>query len=133
MNLACNYPIIFWNTANLIVDSAGIDDEEDIDEDDIAENLEEALKETNDDADDEETVNAGKEKVQRVKKTVDYGKTARAIGKFKNYGINILPPDINNSGFTFTPNVETNSITYGLRGITRIPNDLIKSIGRNSV
>ena len=25
MTLACNYPTIFWNTANLIVDSAGID------------------------------------------------------------------------------------------------------------
>ena len=28
MNLACNYPIIFWNTANLIVDSAGLEEED---------------------------------------------------------------------------------------------------------
>ena len=36
MNLAYKYPLIFWNTANLIVDSAGIDysssDEENVDE-----------------------------------------------------------------------------------------------------
>ena len=42
MNLACNYPIIFWNTANLIVDSAGVDDgSEDpanIDQDEAADN-----------------------------------------------------------------------------------------------
>ena len=36
MNLAYKYPLIFWNTANLIVDSAGVDyssdDEENADE-----------------------------------------------------------------------------------------------------
>ena len=58
-------------------------------------------------------------------------KTARAIGRFKSYGINILPPDINTSSFTFAPNVEQNSITYGLRGITRISNDIIKLIMSN--
>ena len=138
MNLACNYPIIFWNTANLIVDSAGVDDSdnpEDIDQDEIAENIEDAItevKETFEDEMDTPTeIIVTKEKVERVKKTVDYGKTARAIGKFKSYGINILPPDINNSSYTFTPNVEQNSITYGLRGITRISTDLIKQIIKN--
>lgn len=58
-------------------------------------------------------------------------KTARAIGRFKSYGINILPPDINTSSFTFAPNVEQNSITYGLRGITRISNDVIRLIMSN--
>lgn len=132
MNLACRFPIIFWNTANLIVDSAGVDDgEDDIDEDELVENIEEALAELDNEDNDEEEVSEGKEKVKRVKKTVDYGKMARAIGRFKSYGIDILPPDINKSSFTFTPNVETNSITYGLRGITRISNDIIKEIMRN--
>jgi len=138
MNLACKYPIIFWNTANLIVDSAGVDDgenPEDIDQDEIAENIEEAIKEVQETWEDEmdtpTEVVTTKEKVQRVKKTVDYGKTARAIGRFKSYGINILPPDINNSSFTFAPNVEQNSITYGLRGITRVSNDVIKLIIKN--
>ena len=130
MNLAYKYPIIFWNTANLIVDSAAVDDDlEDIDQDEIAENIEEALAEENEE-DNDETVEV-KEKVQRVKKTIDYGKLARAIGKFKSYGIEILPPDINKSNFTFAPDVEHNSITYGLRGITRISTDVIKNIIRN--
>ena len=138
MNLACNYPIIFWNTANLIVDSAGVDDgenPEDIDQDEVAENIEEVMEEIeieDDDDDEEDEIKVGpKEKVKRVKKTVDYGKTARAIGRFKSYGINILPPDINTSSFTFAPNVEQNSITYGLRGITRVSNDVIRLIMNN--
>lgn len=132
MNLACNYPIIFWNTANLIVDSAGVDDGEEVDQDEVIENIEEAEEEIEIEDDDDEEENAPtKEKVKRAKRTVDYGKTARAIGKFKSYGINILPPDINNSSFTFAPNVEQNSITYGLRGITRISNELIQQIIKN--
>ena len=125
MNLACNYPIIFWNTANLIVDSAGIDENpENIDQDEVAENIEDALKEEEEEEPEEE----GKEKVKRVKKTIDYGKIARAIGRFKSYGINILPPNINTSDFTFIPNVEQNSITYGLRGITRVSTEVIHAI-----
>lgn len=137
MNLACNYPIIFWNTANLIVDSAGVDEEdnpENIDQDEIAENIEEAIENAEsifEDENEENVIVENKEKVKRVKKTVDYGKIGRAIGKFRAFGINILPPDINKSGFTFTPTVENNSITYGLRGITRISNDLIKIIIKN--
>lgn len=137
MNLACNYPIIFWNTANLIVDSAGVDEDEspeNIDQDEIAENIEEAIESaetTFEDENEENVIVESKEKVKRVKKTVDYGKIGRAIGKFRAYGINILPPDVNKSSFTFTPNVEDNSITYGLRGIARISNDLIKLIIQN--
>ena len=81
MNLACNYPIIFWNTANLIVDSAGVDDSdnpEDIDQDEIADNIEEVMEEIeieDDDDDEDEEIKVGlKEKVKRVKKTVDYGR-----------------------------------------------------------
>ena len=132
MNLACNYPIIFWNTANLIVDSAGVDDgSEDpanIDQDEVADNNGVVVEDEDEDDDDEEQ---SKEKVKRVKKTIDYGKIARAIGRFRSYGINILPPNVNTSGFTFTPNVEQNSITYGLRGIARISNDIIKVIMKN--
>lgn len=128
MNLSCNYPEIFWNTANLIVDSAGIDENpEDIDQDEIAENIEEVEREEAE----EEAELEYKEKVKRVKKTVDYGKIARAIGRFRSYGIKILPPDINKSGFTFLPNVQDNSITYGLRGITNISTDLVKEIFAN--
>ena len=67
-------------------------------------------------------------KKKKKVKTVDYGKIATAIGRFKNFGITVAPPDINSSSFTFTPIVETNTILYGLRGITRISTDLVKEI-----
>ncbi|MDO4189979.1 MAG: hypothetical protein Q4D29_13420, partial [Lachnospiraceae bacterium] len=51
-----------------------------------------------------------------------------AIGRFKSWGIKIAQPDINNSDVTFLPNVNTNTILYGLRGITNISVDLIKEI-----
>ena len=133
MNLACKFPIIFWNTANLIVDSSGVDNGEEDDEEFEAESeteVEEVETEDEEDEDEEEEVEV-KEKAKRVKKTVNYGKTASAIGKFKARGINVFPPDINNSTFTFSPDVDSNSITYGLRGITRVSNDLIKSIINN--
>ena len=132
MNLACSFPIIFWNTANLIVDSSGVDSgEEDDDEETFEAEEGTEVEEEEEDEDDEEVEVEVKEKAKRVKKTVNYGKTASAIGKFKARGINVFPPDINNSGFTFSPDVATNSITYGLRGITRVSNDVIKNIIKN--
>ena len=129
MNLACSFPIIFWNTANLIVDSSGVDNGEEDDEE-VFEAEEGVETEEDEEEDDEEEIEV-KEKAKRVKKTVNYGKTASAIGKFKARGINVFPPDINNSSFTFSPDVESNSITYGLRGITRVSNEVIRNIIRN--
>lgn len=143
MNLAYKYPLIFWNTANLIVDSAGIDyssdDEENVDEITVSDDTD-----TTPDEADEEIVSiyepedwegyeyedlpdrSGKKK--KKVKTVDYGKIATAIGRFKNFGITVAPPNINSSSFTFTPVVETNTILYGLRGIARISTDLVNEI-----
>ena len=114
MNLARFYPSIYWNTANLIVDSAS-----------FAEDLMESEELEEDDETEEET------KAKKSNKTVDYGKISSAIGRFKTYGIKVLPPDINFSKYTFTPDEKKNTITYGLRGITRISNDLIKEIINN--
>lgn len=49
----------------------------------------------------------------------------------KNNNIQVLPPDINKSTLIFSPNIETNSIIYGLKGITRIGDNLIKEIIKN--
>lgn len=114
--LATYYPIIYWNCACLITNSGGdefSDDENDDNEDENEEN----------DNEDE-----GKKKKN---KTTDFGKISTAIGNFQSQGIKILPPDINQSSFTFTPNVKDNSIFYGLRGITRVSRDLIYSIIKN--
>ena len=118
MNLAVKYPTIFWNTANLIVESSGDDLEED---DDFIYDDEDEIEEENED----------EMKVTRVKKATNYGKIAKAIGKFKKWGIQIFPPNINTSEFSFLPDVEHNSIIYGLKGLTRISNDLVKEIINN--
>ena len=135
MNLARFYPIIFWNTANLIVDSGGSQSVE-YDEEGEASIVVEAAPD--EDADDEEleeweeeneVIDGEKEDKKKEKtKTVDYGKVATAIGRFNNYGIKVAPPNINDSSYTFTPVVERNEILYGLRGITRLSTSVIRAI-----
>ena len=46
-------------------------------------------------------------------------------------GIEVAPPDINVSTYTFSPDVEHNTIRYGLSGISKIGEDLVKSILSN--
>lgn len=141
MNLAYKYPIVYWNTANLIVDSGGIqtiDYEEVEDEmievelsadDDVVpenENDEEELEEWEEAND---TLNEDTEdKKKKKQKNIDYGRVASIIGKLNSYGIKVSPPDINNSSFTFTPIATSNTILYGLRGITGIAGDKITRI-----
>lgn len=146
MNLAFKYPIIFWNCACLITDAGGNEDKED-DEDIIditpEETYYEEMEEFNEEEDEEEscydeddsesgfpativTTKDGKKK-KKIKAT-NYGKVAAAIGKMQTSGVEIAPPDINSSSFTFSPDVEHNSILYGMSGITRIGKDLIKAI-----
>lgn len=119
MNLAFNYPIIFWDTANLIVDSGSM-------------NLEEEIYDDNDvscaDEDNDEEETEPEEKLKNS--SADYGKIALAIGKMKARGLSISLPDINKSDITFSPDLSNNRILYGLRGITRIGNQLIKDIFR---
>lgn len=131
MNLAYHYPTIFWNCANLIVDSAGIDENDEFinlidDFDPATESTEEAEEEDSDD--DEEMTKEEKEEVKKQNKTVNYGKIASAIGKMMALGINVELPDINKSEFTFTPDLDSNSIIFGIKGINRINNDLAKAI-----
>ena len=131
MNLAYHYPTIFWNCANLIVDSAGIDENDEFvnlidDFDPATESTEETEDEDNED--EEDMTKEEKEEVKKQNKTVNYGKIASAIGKMMALGINVELPDINKSEFTFTPDLETNSIIFGIKGINRINNDLAKAI-----
>jgi DNA polymerase-3 subunit alpha len=112
MNLAYKYPIIFWDTANLIVDSGSMNlsDEINLDDDE-------------DEEDDE------KEKIKNS--STDYGRIAAAIGKMQARGLSFSLPNINISGITFSPDLNHNRIIYGLRGINRIGNQLIKDIFNN--
>lgn len=135
MNLAYKYPIVYWNTANLIVDSGGIQINDDDNDEEVEAILEENSIEHIEDTDEEEWEEANtvatdskEDKKKKKTKVVDYGRIASIIGKMGNYGIKVSPPDINQSSFTFTPIAETNSILYGLRGITRISTDKINEI-----
>lgn len=132
MNLAYKYPIIFWNCACLISDSGGNEKNED----EIFEELEiveynDFVEEFNDDDEDEE-IDEDEEVVVKNKKkasrTANYGKIAAAIGKMKMSGIDIAPPDINKSTYTFSPDVDNSLIRYGMSGIVKVGEDLVKNI-----
>ena len=148
MNLAFKYPIIFWNCACLISDAGGNEEEE------IDEEVEEELKneeiysnemeEFSEDDEEEdsyeeedcdgypsEVIKTKEGKKKKKVKATNYGRIAAAVGKMVSAGIKIAAPDINYSNFTFSPDVDKNEIRYGLSGITRIGNDLIKAIIAN--
>lgn len=133
MNLAYHYPTVFWNCSNLIVDSAGIDENDEfVNLIDSFDPVTEIVEEDNNDEDDEEDMTKEeKEEIKKQNKTVDYGKIASAIGKMMAQGIKVELPDINKSEFTFTPDIENNSIIFGIKGINRINNDLAKDIIMN--
>lgn len=110
MNLAFKYPIIFWNCACLITDSGGVEEE----------------------PEGEEEIEYDEEPEEKKKnKSNNYDKIATAIGKMRREGINITPPDINHSSYTFVPDVENNKILFGLRGILNVGDDIILSIINN--
>lgn len=90
MNMAATkYPIIFWNCANLIVDSMS-----------------------------DESLDG----------STDYGKVGIAISTMQKHGIKVEPPDINTSKLGFMPDVETNSIIYGLGSICGIGDEACSQI-----
>lgn len=132
MNLAFRFPTMFWNCACLISDSGGAEMEEE-DEEEIVEVVEESYDSSmeefgvEDDEDDDDEEVDKKEKKKKVKST-NYGRIATAIGKIKSSGVEVSPPDINKSSFTFSPDADNNVIRYGLSGISRIGDDLIKTI-----
>ena len=140
MNLAHKFPIMFWNCACLISDSGGAEtDDEDTEHPDQEEYYEEIEydsmedfgveeeEEDEDEDEDEETVSTTSKKKKKAK-SANYGKIATAIGKIKSSGVDVAPPDINKSSFTFYPDVESNTIRYGLSGITKVGEDLVKTI-----
>ena len=156
MNLAYRFPIMFWNCACLISDAGGNEgnesDEDGIGEvgvgsddswttDGVAEGIidfvdegpddddDDAGEDDEEDADSESTTSTGKTK--KKVKTTNYGKIATAIGKIKQSGVEVAPPDINKSTYTFSPDVENNTIRYGLSGITKVGEELVKAIMDN--
>lgn len=142
MNLAYRFPIIFWNCACLISDSGGNeqqgdDDNENEEEDTFTiEKYIDCVEEFDDDdeEDEEDDVEANKVLTTKKKKKVkvsNYGKIAAALGKMQTAGITVAPPDINKSTFTFSPDVENSIIRFGMNGITKVGQDIVKQIIEN--
>lgn len=111
--LSTNFNSIYWNTACLIVNSGGLDQEAEIENGIDLEDLE--------------------EEHDSKKKTVatDYGKVAKAIGDIRAAGINVSLADINNSKFGFAPDVKNNKILFGLKGMLNVSDDIIHEIIKN--
>lgn len=144
MNLAYRFPIIFWNCACLISDSGGNGQQDDSDE---SENEEDATTESyidcveefgndndNDEEDEEDEDETNKTSTPKKKKKIkvsNYGKIAAALGKMQSAGITVVPPDINKSTFTFSPDVENSVIRFGMNGITKVGQDIVKQIIEN--
>ena len=130
MNLAYKYPIIFWNCACLITDSGGAEQSEEEDGGIYMEAEEEVVDIYEpEDFDEYEYIDAPDKKTKVKKKrakSTDYKKIATAIGKMIQEGIQVMPPNINNSSYTFTPDVKNNQIIFGLSGILNVGEDIIK-------
>lgn len=60
--------------------------------------------------------------------STDYSKMAVALGNTIKHGIKVEMVDINQSESNFSPNVEGNFISYGLRSLTGIGYDFIQKI-----
>lgn len=146
MNLAFRYPLILWDCACLINDAGGgSDNEEESEDSDSCENCYEEVTvssidsfvdepdddEDDEDDEDEEEVPKKVEKKKKKAKSSNYGKVATAIGKMREEGVSIAPPDINESKLTFSPDVENSEIRYGLTGITRVGADVVNEIIKN--
>jgi len=109
MNLVHKFPPIYWKTACLSVNAGAINEE------DFYNLVEEGVIELSDEDD------------VRSSKKIQYGKVASAIGDMRG-SIQVLQPDINLSRMGFTPDSENNVIRYGLKGITRVGDNIIQEI-----
>ena len=137
LNLAYKYPTILWDCACLISDSGGAEKEEDSDEENeqscIEETFDSSIGTFDDEADDEdeEGDETTTKKNKKSTKSANYGKIATAIGKMKHEGVDIVATDINKSEYTFAPDIKNHRIIYGLSGITRVGDDLVRQIMDN--
>lgn len=123
MNLAYRWPIIFWNCACLITDSGGAEEEDEEEIVDIFE-PEDFSEYEYEDAEDRKTK-------KKKRRSNNYDKIATAIGKMRAEGINITPPDINTSQYTFFPDVDNNKILFGFRGMLNVGDDVIAAAIEN--
>ena len=101
--IATNWNPIYWSTACLIVNSG-------------------SLEEDNEFEDDEEG------NVIKKEKGTDYAKNAKAIGDIISKGIKVSLIDINNSAYSFEPDVQNNQILFGMKALSNLNAEIIEKI-----
>lgn len=74
------------------------------------------------------TINAGADENNNNNKTTNYGKIAKAISEISEKGQIIELPNINKAKFGFEPDMETDEIIFGLRGISEIGDEIATAI-----
>lgn len=79
---------------------------------------------------DDEIINLDQVEGKKANNKMDYAKLAAALDSFRG-SCKIQLPDINISRLGFTPDVENNTIIYGLKGISRITDPVINVIMEN--
>ena len=104
MFIATKWNPIYWNTACLIVNSGGLEEESDFEED------EDGFI------------------IQKKEKATDYGKIAKAIGDIMSRGIQVSLVDINKSSYSFKPDAENNEILFGMKALSNINGSTIDEI-----
>lgn len=124
MNLAYRFPIIFWNTACLITNSGSLEETQAAEEIVNIYEKEDTENYTYVDLPDR----SGKKKIE---KNSDYTKMAKALGEIIQQGIAVSLTDINQSGYSFKPDIKNNKILFGLKALSGVNSEVIKSIISN--
>ena len=101
--VATNWNPIYWSTACLIVNSGSLEEDEEYE---IDEN----------------------EDVVKKEKGTDYAKNAKAIGDIISKGIKVSLVDINNSSYSFEPDINNNQILFGMKALSNLNADIIEKI-----
>ncbi|MGL5765017.1 MAG: hypothetical protein ACRCX8_05180 [Sarcina sp.] len=68
---------------------------------------------------------------EELDNSTDYGRVGTALGQIRKQGVNIALPHINNSGYSFEPDVENNRIYYGLFAMSGINKEIAHFIINN--
>ena len=63
--------------------------------------------------------------------STDYSKLAKALGDIQSVGIQFSLADINKSQFGFIPDIENNTILFGLKAMDKIGTDVVNEILQN--
>lgn len=124
MNLAYKFPLIYWNTACLITDTGG---NENNSTEEIVDIYEPELEEIKNNGTTYVDLPDRSGKI-KITSSTNYDKLADGINKMQQEGIQVYPPDINKATYTFKPDEENNKIVFGFRGILGVGNDIIDEI-----